>query len=84
MTEQQFKICSRLAKTQDGIDFINEILEPMAKDNYKDLLNGGKEFRDEVVGFGNCLATLLDLLNNSDIRLTEQNTPVPDEARDWA
>ena len=84
MTEEQHKICTRLFKAQEGIDFVEEILKPMQMDNYKDLLNSGKEFRDELVGFGNCLLTLLHLLENSDIRLTEQKRPLPEEASNWA
>lgn len=81
MTEQQFKICSRLAKCQEGRDFLEEIIRPMQKDNYKDLLREGKEVRDELVGFGGCLDTLVDLLENCDKRLLAQEEKPPE---DWA
>jgi len=81
MTEHQFKICSRLAKCQEGRDFLDEIIRPMQLDNYKDLLNDGKTSRDELVGFGCCLETIVDLLENCDKRLVAQAEKSPEE---WA
>ena len=82
MTEHQFKICSRLAKTPEGAEFLEEILRPMQSDNYRHLLDNGKDHRDETIGFGCCLATLVDLLTNCDRRLTEQQVKPPEGG--WA
>ena len=82
MTEHQLKICSRLAKTPEGTEFLEEILRPMQSDNYRDILKEDKIHRDELVGFGGCLDVLVDLLENCDRRLTEQQKPAPEGG--WA
>jgi hypothetical protein len=79
MTEDQLRLISRIGKTQEGVDFVNEILKPMLSQNHIDLLREGKEFRDEMIGFGNCLANLVGLFENCDIRLQQQaNKKAPD------
>jgi hypothetical protein len=72
MTEEQLRLMSRLIKTQEGRDFVEEILKPMLKDNHQDLLTGNKNIRDEMIGFGNCLLALLTLFETCDIKLATQ------------
>lgn len=81
MTLEQLKVVSRLIKTQDGKDFLNEVLRKMVVDNYNDILTGGRQSRDELVGFGVCLKEMVVLFENCDIRLAEQGSTEPG---DWA
>jgi hypothetical protein len=69
VTEEQLRLISRITRTQDGKDFLNEILTPMVNKNYNQLLGSGKEVRDELIGYGNCLKELVDIFENCDIRL---------------
>lgn len=80
MTEDQLRLISRLAKTQEGKDFKEEVLKPLLFQNHMDLLNEGRATRDEIVGFGNCLLFIINLFENVDSRLQEQNKT---EAPDW-
>jgi hypothetical protein len=79
MNEEQLRLISRISKTQEGKDFIQEILKPMLSQNHIDLLKEGRASRDEIVGFGNCLLLLVTLFENCDIRLAERKqTQAPD------
>jgi hypothetical protein len=78
MNEEQLRLISRMMKTQDGKDFIAEIIDPMLKQNHLDILGDGRALRDEVVGFGNCLLFLKSIFENCDTKLAErakQNVP---------
>jgi hypothetical protein len=74
MTPDQLRVISRLAKTQEGKDFLLEVLKPKLLENHADILRGNREFRDEVVGFGNCLQVLVTLFEECDIKLSESLT----------
>jgi hypothetical protein len=69
MTEEQLRLVARMVRTQDGKDFLNEILLPGVNKNYHQILGSGKEVRDELIGYGNCLKELVDIFENCDIRL---------------
>lgn len=77
MTDQQLAVLVRLKKTQEGIDFISEVLEPLMKQNHKDILKSDKSIRDEVVGFGLCLEHLLGLLESCDTSLSKRQEKAP-------
>jgi hypothetical protein len=78
-TEERLKVVSRLVKTQEGKDFVDEILKPMQEENYKDFLKTGKQYRDEICGFGNCIFELVELFTNCDTRLQAlADTQAPD------
>ena len=79
MTEEQLRLLARMIRTQDGKDFVEEILRPMLFQNHKDLLKDGKQFRDELIGFGNCLQLLVGLFETCDIKLESSKvTEAPD------
>jgi hypothetical protein len=71
MTDDQLKIVSRIAKTQDGKDFLDLILKNGQRANYEQILLDGKQNRDELVGYGNCLRDLVAVFENCDIRLNK-------------
>jgi hypothetical protein len=79
MTDEMLRIISRLAKTQEGKDFIGEVLKPKLVENHAHILSGPKETRDELVGFGNCLQVLVTLFENCDTKLTETHNTEPPE-----
>ena len=76
----QLKTISRMTKTQEGRDFVEEVLKPLALDNYKDILREGKSIRDELVGYGNCLEYIVRLCEDCDSKLTDLETKPP---ADW-
>jgi hypothetical protein len=79
MTESQLRLLSRISRTQEGKDFVEEILKPMLSQNHIDLLKEGRALRDEIVGYGNCLLQLINLFLTCEERLTEQkNVDPPD------
>jgi hypothetical protein len=79
LTNEQLKLISRIIKTQDGKDLVEEVLKPLLLQNHMDILKEGKQFRDESVGFGNCLLFLIELFNDCDVKLeTRANVNVPD------
>lgn len=84
MTESQIRIMCRLSKTQDGKDFLAEILKDGLIANHKQLLRDGKDKRDELVGYGACLSDLVGLFENCDIRLAEMTKPVNPDEPSWA
>jgi hypothetical protein len=82
MTEEQNRLLSRLMKTSDGKEFVDEILRPMLLENHRNLLNSSKEFRDELIGFGGCIEHLVGLFENCDTKL--KTKPQDDDPNiDW-
>ncbi|CAB4174712.1 hypothetical protein UFOVP1138_43 [uncultured Caudovirales phage] len=81
MTEEQLRLISRLSKTQEGKDYLAEVLKPMLLQNHIDILSEDKTHRDELIGFGNCLMQLITLFETCDIRLSERSKT---EAPMWA
>jgi hypothetical protein len=71
MTEEEWRLLSRLGKTQDGKDLI-ALFKRMAVDNYKFLLASERNMRDELIGFGCCLKEIINLFENCDKKLITQ------------
>jgi hypothetical protein len=65
MTEQQLLFLDRLGKSMEGRDLVEEILQPLLRENHQQLLNSTKEFRDELVGYGNCLNYMIELITKA-------------------
>jgi hypothetical protein len=75
MKDEQVRLLDRIYRTQEGKDYVEDILKPMSSENYFDLLKSGKEHRDELIGFGNCLMVMINQLENAGKRLEEQTIP---------
>ena len=63
LTPEKMQLIYRLKHTQDGKDYLNNILLEMLADNHKDLLTAGKQYRDELIGFGMCLDVLIKMFD---------------------
>ena len=70
----QLRIISRLIKTQEGKDFLEEVLIPQYNQNHAQLLNSIKENRDELIGYGICLYELIKVFNTCDEKLAKQSS----------
>lgn len=81
MNEQQLRILARLAKSQDGSDFLTQILVPMSEQNYQHILGTSREGRDELVGYGNCLKELIKNFLDYQVKLTTLSNT---EGNDWS
>jgi len=79
VNEQMLKTVIRVAKGPDGKDFVDDVLTPLLQKNHDDILKSGRDKRDELVGYGNCLKELVGLFEKCDIRLATQH----EEGRSW-
>ena len=68
VTEQELRVFSRLKQNQDGIDLFEILLNQLAQ-NHMILLEGKKDYRDEMIGYGACLLDITRLFKECDDKL---------------
>ena len=69
LNQEQLSLLVRIIRTQDGKDFIENVLLPLTNDNYQDILAANKDIRSELVGKGQQLQELVKMFNTAEEKL---------------